>query len=273
MIQYLKQAEIFSFLAMIFLFSVVVVAVKEYDLTQLKTQETQIRQDIQQARQDAAQLKADIAKANQATAQARQDFEQARAEAIAAKKEAEYAKQEVQRIKEQIRHLGPPIKILSESNQAYRFQSGKATISFDFRKAIENEILPWIERNNQETDCAFNAIEVIGHTDGVPVAPNQPNIDSEMISKYQSGQLEALRPGSNLDLGQMRALAVIAILQEYQQRFQRLPCVQFFFPYSAGQMLVNHRIAIQDSKIPDETRRRVEIRMLKYNPEYTDDSD
>ena len=242
--QYLKQAEIFSFLAMMFLISLIVLEV---------TRQADLEAIIKQKEDAAATLEETKNKIRDAENAAQKE-----------KEEVDKIRKERDDLVQRIRQLGPPIMILSDQDQRYHFPRGKATISTEFRQALETELIPWIEQQNQQAGGAFNAIEVIGHTDDVSLNAGASNIDASIIDKFSTHHLEELHPGSNMDLGAIRALAVIAILREHQQNNGSLPGIPFFFPYSAGQLLVNHQIAQQKTG-DDAKRRRVEIRLLKYS--------
>ena len=69
--------------------------------------------------------------------------------------------------------------------------------------------------------------------------------------------INTLNPGSNADLGLMRALAVI---QEIQKT-KRLKNIKFR-AYSAGQLYLFSGNLAPINRKPDETRRRIEIRFI-----------
>lgn len=155
----------------------------------------------------------------------------------------------------------PPIIRLSEKDESFRFELGSAEVPLRFREAIEKEIIPHLEALSQKCQC--DAIEVVGHTDGVRIQQPLSNLDDKLIKAFSTSEIETLHPGSNIDLGMMRALAIIRVLKESQNSGQ-LRQVEFFFPYSAGQMILpNQHLAEDDLKAPDRVRRRIEIRLLK----------
>ena len=72
-----------------------------------------------------------------------------------------------------------------------------------------------------------------------------------------------MTPGSNLDLGMMRALAIIELLQKSRSEGW-LKRIAYFFPYSAGQAIgLDKKIILEDTDIEDRVRRRIEIRLLR----------
>jgi hypothetical protein len=54
-----------------------------------------------------------------------------------------------------------------------------------------------------------DTLEILGHTDGVPVGGNGGNMDKKLAGVFNAGLAVAkLEAGSNVDLGLMRALAI-----------------------------------------------------------------
>jgi len=164
--------------------------------------------------------------------------------------------------------------------EKYNFDSGSAVLPPNLKtdishngkngiilKEIENNIKQ-IENNNQKVDV----IEVIGHTDGEEVGflkcSNQKggNLDTKLEEVATRNQnVSILCPGSNADLGLMRALAVVKELQNVQRQkksglFKRLK----FRAYSAAQLLLPDD---QGFAPPDRNdnpkRRRIEIRFAQ----------
>ncbi len=158
------------------------------------------------------------------------------------------------------RKENPPIIILSEQNQQYRFSLGSAKIPHQFKEQLVTRIIPLLDSLSQIYHC--DAIEVVGHTDGVPIRNTNSNLDRFLVPAFNHGQVEALNPGSNVDLGMMRSLAIIQILQDSKKKGW-LKHIRYFFPYSAGQMIqldksLTSRNLIKNNK----ARRRIEIRLL-----------
>lgn len=155
----------------------------------------------------------------------------------------------------------PPIIRMSEEDESFRFELGSAEVSPRFRRAIENVIVPKLSEQGRR--CGCDAVEVVGHTDGVNVSRRFSELDEKLAASFAGGRMEGLLPGSNVDLGMLRALAVIKILRESRDA-GRLKGVTYFFPYSAGQMIMpDQRLAEADARAPDGSRRRIEIRLLK----------
>ena len=159
------------------------------------------------------------------------------------------------------RQESAPIVILSEQEERYRFELGSAEVSPFFKGALQARIIPLLDALSVRFDC--DAVEVVGHTDGVPVRALFSDLDARLIDAFRMSRGDHLNPGSNVDLGMMRALAIVAILSE-SQRAGWLERIQFFFPYSAGQMiLLDRTLASGSIGQADRARRRIEIRLLK----------
>lgn len=155
----------------------------------------------------------------------------------------------------------PPIIRLSEKDESFRFELGSPEVPPRFREAIQKEIIPHLEELSRKCQC--DAIEVVGHTDGVRIQQPVSNLDDKLLGAFLTNEIETLHPGSNIDLGMMRALAIISVLKESQNAGQ-LKQISFFLPYSAGQMILpDQHLAEADIKAPDRARRRIEIRLLK----------
>ena len=157
----------------------------------------------------------------------------------------------------------PTIVILSEQNPHYRFQLGRADVPEAFRKALDDEIIPLLDERSRQTGC--DAIEVVGHTDGSHVKAKASNLDLALTPEVQSGE-KSLQAASNVELGMLRALEIMKILQQ-SQAAGKLQHIKYFFVYSSGQMILPDGTLAADDSEPDARRRRVEIRLLKYHPE------
>ncbi len=154
----------------------------------------------------------------------------------------------------------PPIIVLSEAEQSYRFEIGKAEISADFDRALRRDIVPLLDSLSRKCKC--DLIEVVGHTDGMPVR-NRSNLD-DLADAFNRESMEDLQAGSNMDLGMMRALSIINLLEQERQG-GRLPQIRYFSPYSAGHMiLLDYDLTTAEHHGQDDsTRRRIEIRLRR----------
>lgn len=154
----------------------------------------------------------------------------------------------------------------------YSFETGTATLSSNLKKHIKEKVVPEIERVVEDSKGYIDTIEVIGHTDGQRVVSTDSNLDNN-INKVALGQNITLTPGSNADLGLMRAIAVVKELKKIKKEGRGLQILdkftlsenKVFRAYSAGQLTnIDGTFAPYNSK-PDEKRRRIEIRFTKLN--------
>ena len=163
-------------------------------------------------------------------------------------------------LSEQQRLENPPIIILSEKNEDFRFPSGSAEVPSAFVKALQQEIIPELDRLSKRYQC--DSIEIIGHTDGVPVTKSVSNMD------YITHNVRKSVPGSNLDLGMLRAISVMKVFEDAQNS-GALGRIRRIIPYSAGQfVLPDKQLAWGYNRHGDDVRRRIEIRLLRSNQTY-----
>jgi len=266
----LRYGEIFAFLA--FALLIVMLAVRdqlreskqvaatvpalEAEITRLQGEAAQIPLLQQQLKvtREARLLEADARNDSAAALRARQVQLEAQAAEIARLKiDLARAKAEVEAA------ARPPIVVLAETNRRFAFEVGSAALPEEFQQALVSEVIPQLERFSQE--CGCDAIEVIGHTDGLPVQ-GRSNLDRRLVSAFNRAELPGLVPGSNLDLGMLRALSIVRALKA-AQREGALPGIRYFLPYSAGQMLrLDRSLEANSVTLRDENRRRIELRLL-----------
>lgn len=154
----------------------------------------------------------------------------------------------------------PPFFNLSEAG-GYYFDSGKATLRPQFEKSLRATIIPRLAESIKDYDV--NVIEVIGHTDEVPMV-GQSNLDSSLIAA-SGGRvaIAELRSTDNAGLAMARAVAVVRVLRSDP----RLTGIAIL-PLSGGQMIVPvDRMASGAASRDDQSRRRIEIRLRKSTTE------
>lgn len=150
----------------------------------------------------------------------------------------------------------PPVVVIQDSG-GYQFDSGSAALPDDLKNYITADLVDRIERISQQRN--LYVVEIIGHTDG-QVNFGKGNLDQQLEQVAQGTKpVDSLIPGSNADLGLMRALEVVKELQKVQQQTGRLEGVQFR-PYSAAQIQLPMGDFAPISRQPDPSRRRIEIR-------------
>jgi outer membrane protein OmpA-like peptidoglycan-associated protein len=146
--------------------------------------------------------------------------------------------------------------IIDEKSGNFKFPSGSAELTPDLQQYIQNTILPEIKKATEKGNIDF--IQIIGHTDSQGIR-NASNLDAKLTSAATGNEkINALKAGSNTDLGLMRAVAVVQFLNT-----NKLGKVKFR-AYSAGQLyLPSGQLAPIDIDAND-ARRRIEIRFIPY---------
>jgi len=151
----------------------------------------------------------------------------------------------------------PPIITLSEA-QGYFFPSGSALLSDDFRTQIAQEIVPQIVRIGDRYDA--DVIEVIGHTDEVPLRSSASTIDKNLLAFLNHAIAGEPSAADNVGLGMIRAAAVARELQQDNRL-----AAYVILALSAGQTTTTlHRLSPGLSPPQDDQhRRRIEIRVRR----------
>ena len=150
----------------------------------------------------------------------------------------------------------PPVVVIQDSGE-YRFASGSATLPNGLKNYISNDLVKRIEEISQQRN--LYVVEIIGHTDGQVIFNRTSNLDKNLEAVAQGNKsINTLIPGSNTDLGLMRALEVVKQLQLAQKK-GRLEGVQFR-AYSAAQLQLPSGDFASADRNSDAKRRRIEIR-------------
>ena len=145
--------------------------------------------------------------------------------------------------------------VIDEKSGKFKFQSGSAELSPALKTYIRQRIIPAIETITKDREIDF--IQVIGHTDGQGIQKTS-NLDKNIESVASRKQsVKMLVPGSNTDLGLMRALAVV---QEIEST-GKLKNVKFR-AFSAGQLYLPSGKLAAVNRDADASRRRIEIRFI-----------
>ncbi len=170
----------------------------------------------------------------------------------------EQSRSRVDILQSEIKRLksAPPVVVIQDSG-GYQFDSGSANLPQELKNYITLDLVDRIERISQQRN--LYVVEIIGHTDG-QVNFGNGNLDQQLEEVAQGRQpVGSLKPGSNADLGLMRALEVVKQLQAVQQQTGRLEGVQFR-PYSAAQLQLPNGEFASPNRNPNANRRRIEIR-------------
>ncbi len=173
-------------------------------------------------------------------------------------KSNEQSRSRVDILQSEIKRLksAPPVVVIQDSG-GYQFDSGSAKLPKELRTYITIDLVDRIERISQQRN--LYVVEIIGHTDG-QVNFGNGNLDQQLEEVAQGKQpVDSLKPGSNADLGLMRALEVVKQLQAVQEQTGRLEGVQFH-AYSAAQLQLPTGEFATPNRNPDANRRRIEIR-------------
>lgn len=150
----------------------------------------------------------------------------------------------------------PPFISLSEAD-GYYFESGKATLRPEFVKKLRTVVIPQLRGLVDTYDV--NVVEVIGHTDEVPMSGNS-NLDAKLISASENSYpIELLRSTDNAGLAIARAVAVVRVLRA-DARMKGVTVL----PLSGAQLIVPIDHAADGSSAEsDQTRRRIEMRLRR----------
>lgn len=145
--------------------------------------------------------------------------------------------------------------IIDENSGKFQFPSGSAELTPKLKEYLVTDTIPKIEKIVEQRDIDF--IQVIGHTDGQ--ANNQYSNLDQQLEKVANGQalVKTLIPGSNTDLGLMRALSVVQELQKNPN----LKTVELR-AYSAAQLYLSTGELAPLNRESDSSRRRIEIRFI-----------
>ena len=150
----------------------------------------------------------------------------------------------------------PPFFSLSEAG-GYYFDSGKATLRPEFEENLRAVVIPLLVTNLKDYDV--DVIEVIGHTDEVPMS-GETNLDERLIAASAGRYpIAGLRSRDNAGLAMARAVAVVKVLRSDA----RLRGVTIL-PLSGAQMIVPvDRVADGTQRGSDRNRRRIEMRLRR----------
>lgn len=150
----------------------------------------------------------------------------------------------------------PPFFSLSEAG-GYYFDPGKATLRPEFESNLIKSVIPMLRKNID--DYGVDVVEVIGHTDEVPMVGNS-NLDKNLIAASASRfAIANLQSTDNAGLAIARAVSVVHILRADP----RLEGVTIL-PLSGAQMIVPvDRPADGTAAGSDKQRRRIEIRLRR----------
>jgi len=150
----------------------------------------------------------------------------------------------------------PPLLRLTEE-ESFRFESGSYTLSTEFLTSLDRRI-PEIRETIDK--YRIDSIEVIGHTDGQP-SPGMSNLDVLLPRSTKVPALRGYLPGSNIDLGLLRAVSVANYLRtKLDPAGNRRLDIR---PYSAGSLIGNDGDYSPADTQNRPDRRRIEVRFTR----------
>ena len=220
----------------------------EQNLSDTERQVRLLQREIATLENELGESTSDVRQLNKASADLRQLLLRSN----------ERSQSQVDVLQSEIRRLksAPPVVVIQDSG-GFQFDSGSASLPANLKNYITLDLVDRIERISQQRN--LYVVEIIGHTDG-QVNFGGGNLDRQLEEVAQGKRsVESLKPGSNADLGLMRALEVVKQLQTVQEQTGRLKGVQFR-PYSAAQLQLPSGEFASANRNPDANRRRIEIR-------------
>ena len=220
----------------------------EQNLSDTERQVRLLQREIATLENELGESTSDVRQLNKASADLRQLLLRSN----------ERSQSQVDVLQSEIRRLksAPPVVVIQDSG-GFQFESGSASLPTNLKNYITLDLVDRIERISQQRN--LYVVEIIGHTDG-QVNFGGGNLDRQLEEVAQGKRsVESLKPGSNADLGLMRALEVVKQLQTVQEQTGRLKGVQFR-PYSAAQLQLPSGEFASANRNPDANRRRIEIR-------------
>lgn len=150
----------------------------------------------------------------------------------------------------------PPLLRLTEE-ESFRFGSGSYTLSTEFLTSLDRRI-PEIRETIDK--YRIDSIEIIGHTDGQP-SPGMSNLDVLLPRSTKVPALRGYLPGSNIDLGLLRAVSVANYLRtKLDPAGNRRLVIR---PYSAGSLIGNDGDYSPADTQNRPDRRRIEVRFTR----------
>jgi outer membrane protein OmpA-like peptidoglycan-associated protein len=149
----------------------------------------------------------------------------------------------------------PPIVTLREADGFY-FRPGSSQVSPRFAHQLKARIAPRLKMLATRYDA--RTIEVIGHTDEVPVGRTGANLDQTLVEDFIGKPGREPIPADNAGLGLARAVAVARAL-----RSDGVGDGFVIVPLSAGPFLKPDDKVTGGGGGADESRRRIEIRLRR----------
>jgi len=188
-----------------------------------------------------------------------------------------------QDLRRQLHDKPPNIQIVDK--EGYRFESGRSAMGSDFISALRRNEFPILASEivdrEAEGRVKVDTLEIIGHTDGVPLSGNG-NLDQRLPDVLAGRFLNSiltpgsLTPGSNNDLGLLRALAVREQWDTFIKGHEQRDILRKIHVrcYSAGQTILPYTkddATADDFRQPDPRARRIEMRLTRLGKVTSED--
>ncbi len=156
----------------------------------------------------------------------------------------------------------PPIINLKET-EGYSFPIGESSLTPAFRDKIQREAVPFLLESARTYQA--NVIEVIGHTDELPIRGQSSNLDAQLLPFLKTPRDGRATPrldaADNAGLGMARAAAVAKFLMD-DGRLQGMRIL----PLSGAQVVdVNDALSLGGDPRDASGRRRIEVRARRAN--------
>ena len=153
----------------------------------------------------------------------------------------------------------PPVIKLADTD-AYRFKTGSFLLGRKFKETLKEYAVPQISRTIR---CyGIDTVEIIGHTDGRPGGMGG-NLDYSLKNFSTDSDMQRLVPGSNVDLGLLRAISVKAELESSLSG--DITQAVGFRVLSAGSTISPDGSFLPAENLDESSRRRIEIRYLRLS--------
>lgn len=169
-------------------------------------------------------------------------------------------------------HDQPPNIQFSEQKEDYKFGSGSSSMGPKFIEGLRrNEfkrLADEIVARQEEGRVKVDTLEIIGHTDGRPFS-GRGNLDQGLPDVLGGDRkISALNPGSNNDLGLLRALAVREQWEDFIAQHDKTEVLRGIEIrcYSAGQTILPFseiKPTADDFRQDDDRARRIEMRLTR----------
>ena len=178
----------------------------------------------------------------------------------------------------QLHDKPPNIPIVDK--EGYRFESGSSAMGSDFISALRRNEFPFLANEIVDREAKgrvkVDTLEIIGHTDGAPLS-SEGNLDKKLPDVLASRfKISTLTPGSNNDLGLLRALAMREQWEGFIDGHERSDILRKIHVrcYSAGQTILPYNkdnATADDFRQPDPRARRIEMRLTRLGKVKIDD--